>query len=258
MVDHNTPLVAVSACLKEVNTFKMHTASHRHIESLAEVSGVLPIILPAVGRKADPKPLLDHISGLLLTGSPSNVHPDFYGEKIASSETLIDLDRDNTTLPMIRGAIERGIPVFAICRGIQELNVAMGGTLHQYVHLLPGKRDHRSNKALPPGQRAGLAHSVKLTAGGMLQKIFGNEEVLVNSLHAQAVNQPAPGMIVEALSEDGVVEGISMPSAPGWVLGVQWHPEATFREDLPSRKLFEAFGVAVQAYASGKALVAAE
>ena len=258
MGHNNTPLVAVSACLKEVNTFKMHTASHRHVEGLLEVSGVLPIVMPAVGRKADPTPLLDHISGLLLTGSPSNVHPDFYGDIVASPETVIDLDRDNTTLPMIRGAIERGIPVFAVCRGIQELNVAMGGTLHQYVHLLPGKRDHRSNKALPPGQRAGLAHSVTLTEGGKLRAILEAEEVIVNSLHAQAVNEPAPGMIVEAMSEDGVIEGISMPQAPGWVLGVQWHPEATFREDLPSRKLFEAFGAAVKNYAAGKSLAAAE
>ncbi len=257
-----TPLVAVSTCVKEINAARYHAANQRYLEALTEVSGCFPILLPAIGQKADPRSLLDHISGLVLTGSPSNVHPDNYGDELSAPEVATDLARDATTLPTIRAAVERGIPVFAVCRGIQELNVALGGTLHQFVHLLPGKRDHRSDKSKQPGARAGLAHPVQLTENGVLARLFGAREVMVNSLHAQAVNRPAPGLRVEAMSEDGVVEGLSAPDAPGWVLGVQWHPEALFREDAPSRLLFEAFGAAVRAHAAGRrrpsALVAAE
>ena len=247
-----TPLVAVSACLKQINTARVHSANTRYIEALAEISGCLPIILPAVGERMDPSAALDHISGLVLTGSPSNVHPEEYDDVLSAPDINVDPARDATTLPTIRAAVARGIPVFAVCRGIQELNVALGGSLHQFVHLLPGKRDHRSDRSRPPEERAGLAHSVTLTEGGLLQKVLGASEVMVNSLHGQAVNRPAPGLKIEAMSPDGVVEGVSAPDAPGWVLGVQWHPEALFRVDAPSRKLFEAFGAAAHAYADAR------
>jgi len=255
------PIVAVSACLKQVNASRVHSANTRFIEGLAEASQCLPIILPAVGAHMDPVAVLDHVSGLVLTGSPSNVHPEQYDDVLSAPDVATDPARDATTLPTIRAAVARGIPVFAVCRGIQELNVALGGTLHQFVHLLPGKRDHRSNRSLPPGERANLAHSVKLEAGGVLRSLFGQDEVMVNSLHGQAINRPASGLVVEALSADGVIEGVSAPNAAGWVLGVQWHPEALFRVDEPSRILFEAFGDAARAYAAGlraPALAAAE
>ena len=244
------PLVAISACVKQINSHRFHTANQRYLEALTQVSGCFPMILPAVGQYADPLTALDHVSGLILTGSPSNVEPEHYGDVVAAPDIANDPARDATTLPTIRAAVERGIPVFAVCRGIQELNVALGGTLHQFVHLLPGKVDHRSDKTKAPGERGSLAHSVQLTEDGMLQQIFGTEQIMVNSLHAQAIAKPAPSLLVEALSDDGVVEAVSAPDAPGWVLGVQWHPEALFRQDTPSRQLFETFGSAVKAYAA--------
>ncbi|MEQ9123853.1 MAG: gamma-glutamyl-gamma-aminobutyrate hydrolase family protein [Alphaproteobacteria bacterium] len=256
-----TPLVAVSSCVKEINTHRFHATNQRYLDALTEISGCFPVLLPAVGEKADPGVVLDHVSGLLLTGSPSNVHPENYDDELSAPYVAVDRSRDATTLPTIRAAVARGIPVFAVCRGIQELNVALGGSLYQFVHLLPGKRDHRSDRAKPVGQRAGLAHPVRLTEGGLLRRLLGAEEVMVNSLHGQAINRPAPGLVVEATSEDGVVEAVSAPDAAGWVLGVQWHPEALFREDAPSARLFEAFGAAAKAHAEGRArpaLVAAE
>lgn len=256
-----TPLVAVSACVKQINAHRFHAANQRYMEALTEVSGCMPVILPAVGGAFDAAVVLDHVAGLLLTGSPSNVHPETYADELSAPDVAIDPARDATTLPTIRAAVERGIPVFAVCRGIQELNVALGGSLHQFVHLLPGKRDHRSDRSRPPAERGALAHSVTLAGNGVLCGLFGADRVMVNSLHGQAVNRPAPGMMIEAVSDDGVIEGLSAPDAPGWVLGVQWHPEALFREDAPSRKLFEAFGHAVRDFAAGRrrpALAAAE
>lgn len=246
------PLVAVSACVKQINAHRFHAANQRNLDALAEVSGAYPVIMGSVGGRADALSVLEHVSGVLLTGSPSNVHPGCYDEDLAAPDVATDQDRDATTLPVVRAAVDRGIPVFALCRGFQELNVALGGTLHQFVHLLPGKRDHRADRTLPPDLRGGLAHSVTLTPGGVLEDLFGAGSVMINSLHGQAVDRLAPGLVLEAISEDGVIEAASAPDAPGWVLGVQWHPEALFREDTPSRQLFEAFGRAVAAYAGGE------
>ena len=153
-----TPIVAISACVKQIMAHQFHATNQRNLDAVAAHSGCFPIIMPSIGQRADPSALLDHISGLMLTGSPSNVHPDNYGDELAAPEITIDHQRDATTLPMIRAAVERGIPVFAICRGMQELNVALGGTLHQFVHLLPGKGDHRADRSKPPEQRGDLAH----------------------------------------------------------------------------------------------------
>lgn len=250
---NDTPLVAISTCVKPWNeTARIHSANQRNVDAIAEIADCLPILMPAIGRTRDPSPVLDHISGLLLTGSPSNVHPETYGDVLASPDVASDPARDATTLPLIRAAVARGVPVFALCRGMQELNVALGGTLHQFVHLLPGKQDHRSDRSRPPSERSGLSHPVRLVQGGVLHRLFEADEVMINSLHGQAVDRLAPGLVVEATAPDGVVEGVSAPDAPGWVLGVQWHPEALYREDAPSRLLFQAFGEACRAYAAGR------
>lgn len=250
MTEAAPPIVAVSACVKQINAHRFHTANQRFIHALTDASRCMPVVMPAVAERVDARGVLDAVSGLVLTGSPSNVHPDYYGDELAAPDIASDLQRDQTTIPVIREAVARGVPIFAVCRGIQELNVALGGTLHQFVHLLPGKRDHRSDRNRPVDQRAALSHDVRVTEGGMLHQILGSEVVAVNSLHGQAIDKPAPGLVIEALSEDGVVEGVSAPDAPGWLLGVQWHPEALYQEDAPSRLLFEAFGEAARAYAA--------
>lgn len=247
------PLVGISACVREMHPLiHSHTANERYVHALHDVSGAMPIIIPALGEKTDHAGMLSHLDGLVLTGSPSNVEPHHYDTPRAAPDIKHDPLRDGTTLPLIRLAVQMGVPVFAVCRGIQELNVAMGGSLHQFVHKLPGKRDHRSDKAAPMGKKVALAHWVSLTPGGVLSKLTGQERVMINSLHAQACDRVAPGMVVEAMSDDGIVEAISAPDAPGYVLGVQWHPEAIYGEDRLSNDMFGLFGEAVHAYARGE------
>jgi putative glutamine amidotransferase len=247
------PVVGVSACVREMHSIlNYHTANERYMHALHEVSGAMPIIIPALGNKLDHGAMLDRLDGLVLTGSPSNVEPHHYDTERAAPDIKHDPDRDATTLPLIRLAVERGVPVFAVCRGIQELNVAMGGSLHQFLHKVPGKRDHRSDKAVTLEKKIALAHWVSVTPGGVMAKLTNNQRVMVNSLHAQAVDRVAPGMMVEAVSDDGVVEAISAPNSSGYVLGVQWHPEGLYQTDKLSRDLFALFGEAAQAYANGE------
>jgi putative glutamine amidotransferase len=185
--------------------------------------------------------LLDRLDGLLVPGSPSNVHPSHYNGGDSETPDRHDPERDATTLPLIRAAIARGLPVLAICRGIQELNVALGGTLIQRVHERPDRLDHRGG----PGtleQKYGPKHPV--SARGQLARIVGAEAFVVNSLHGQAIETPAPGLAVEAHAPDGTIEAVSMPAARGFVLGLQWHPEWRFAEDPASVRIFHAFGEA--------------
>ena len=247
------PVVGVSACVREMNpALNYHTANERYLHALHDVSGAMPIVIPALGEKTEHAEVLSRIDGLVLTGSPSNVEPHHYEAPRAAPDIKHDPFRDATTLPLIRLAVQHGVPVFAVCRGIQELNVALGGSLHQFLHRVPGKRDHRSDKAASAERKVALAHWITVSPGGVLHKLVGAERVLVNSLHAQAVDRVAPGMIVEGLSDDGVAEAISAPNAPGYVLGVQWHPEAVYLQDRLSHDLFALFGEAVQAYTRGE------
>lgn len=257
MIPMSAPLVGVSACVKEINTLPFHTVNQRYLMAIADVAGCVPIVIPALGQRLPLDELIGLIDGLVLTGSPSNVEPHLYGQPRAAEDILHDPSRDDTTLPLIRMAVERGIPLFAICRGIQELNVAYGGTLHQFLHQLPGKRDHRSDKSLPIGQRARLAHSATLTAGGVLARLAGTETVMINSLHGQAIDRLGEGLEVEAMSDDGVVEAVRVAGAKSFALGVQWHPEALCHEDRLSQVLFEAFGEAARLHASRRLAAAA-
>ncbi len=212
----DTPLVAISTCVKPWNvTARIHSANQRNVDAIAEIADCLPILMPAIGKTRDPLPVLDHISGLLLTGSPSNVHPENYGDVLAAPDVASDPARDATTLPLIRAAVARGVPVFALCRGMQELNVALGGTLHQFVHLLPGKQDHRSDRSRPPAERSGLSHPVRLVQGGVLQRLFDADEVMINSLHGQAVDRVAPGLVVEERNVFGPPTSLDLRAA-GW------------------------------------------
>jgi putative glutamine amidotransferase len=183
--------------------------------------------------------LLDDLSGLLIPGSPSNVHPSLYGGGESETPDFHDLERDHTTLPLIRAAIASGIPVLAICRGIQELNVALGGSLHQRIHTLSDRLDHRGGPG-PHETRYGPKHSIEVT--GRLARIVGADSITVNSLHGQAIDRLGDGLVAEAHAPDGTVEAVAMPSAPGWLLGVQWHPEWGFAANPHSVAIFAAFG----------------
>jgi len=243
------PLIGIPACLRQVNKRIFHGVNDRYPNAVIDAAKCLPLLIPAVGSKVDVCAVLERLDGLLLTGSPSNVHPNYYGAEPSHPDILHDRERDATTLPLIREAIRRDLPILAICRGIQELNVALGGTLHQRVHELPGRLNHRSRKDSADGPY-GPAHSVTLTAGGLLNSLAGASEVMVNSLHSQGIDLPAPGLRVEAVAPDGQIEAVSLPEAR-FVVGVQWHPEHKAADNPLSRALFVAFAEACRTAKGG-------
>ena len=242
------PLVGIPTCLRTVNERLFHGVNDRYPSAVLDAAGCLPVLIPAVGSKVDVRAVLSRLDGLLLTGSPSNVHPSHYGAEPSDPEILYDPERDATTLPLIREAIRRDLPILAICRGIQELNVALGGTLHQQVHEVPGRLNHRSRRDSSDGPY-GPAHRVTLTAGGLLASLAGAPEARVNSLHSQGIDRPAVSLRVEAVAPDGQIEAVSLPEAR-FVVGVQWHPEYKAVDDPFSSALFSAFAMACGAAAA--------
>jgi putative glutamine amidotransferase len=230
-------IVGIPACAKTISEMPFHQTPARYAQALFGGVGALPVLIPPLGEQM--LALLDDLDGLMVPGSPSNVHPIHYQGGASETPDFHDLERDNTTLPLIRAAIGRGIPVLAICRGIQELNVALGGSLHQRVHALEGRTDHRGG----PGSletRYGPKHPISVT--GSLARILGADSIEVNSLHGQAIDRLARGLVAEAHASDGTIEAVAMPSAPGWLLGVQWHPEWAFARNPHSVAIFSAFG----------------
>jgi putative glutamine amidotransferase len=239
-----TLIVGIPACTKQMDGLTFHATPSRYGAALIGAAGAYPILLPPVGEALIA--MLDRIDGLLLSGSPSNVEPHLYGVDGSETPGKHDPHRDGTTLPLIRAAIARGMPLLAICRGIQEVNVALGGTLHQQVHTLPGRLDHRAGSGTIE-QMFGFKHPVALS--GHLARIVGASEITVNSLHGQAIDRPADGVAVEAVAPDGTIEAIRVTTAPGWAFGVQFHPEWHYQNDAPSRAIFNAFGDACRQYA---------
>ena len=251
------PLIGVSACLKEIGRGWSHSVGDKYVQAAIRAAGGLPILIPAFGREFEAEQamtealdrLLDTMDGLLLTGSPSNVEPHHYEGDPSRDGTAHDPARDATTLPLIRHAIDHAVPVFAICRGAQEVNVALGGTLHQLVHELPGRRDHRSPRTNDTDTNYAPAHEIEILEGGLLDRLVGERRVMVNSLHAQGVDKLAARARAEAVADDGQIEAFSVPDAPGFVLALQWHPEHRALENPVSVKLFDAFAAACQARA---------
>jgi len=248
------PVVGLPACMRMGEHTQFHGVGEKYVTAVAEGAGAMPVLLPAIGEREDMDGLLERLDGLMFTGSPSNVEPHRYGGPESAPGTLHDAARDATTLPLIRRAITRGVPIFCICRGIQELNVALGGTLHQRVHELPGKLDHRSDKSVPLDDRYRAAHAVTMPAGGYLRQLnAGAAEAWVNSLHAQGIDRLAPGLSVEATAPDGLIEAVRVKDARAFALGVQWHPEHALSMRWPlSRAMFAAFGRAVAERAAAR------
>jgi putative glutamine amidotransferase len=246
------PLIGVSACLKDNGRGWVHSVGDKYVQAAIRAVGGLPVIIPAFGRDFEAERgvtealdrLLDHLDGILLTGSPSNVEPHHYDGAPSRTGTAHDAARDATILPLIRHAIDDGVPLFAICRGAQEVNVALGGTLHQLVHEVPGRRDHRSPRTADVDVNYALAHDIEIVEGGLLHKLLGVRHARVNSLHAQGVNRLASRARLEAVADDGQVEAFSVPDAPAFALALQWHPEHRALENPVSVKLFDAFSAA--------------
>ncbi|MBQ75896.1 MAG: gamma-glutamyl-gamma-aminobutyrate hydrolase [Gammaproteobacteria bacterium] len=246
------PVVIIPSDVKKVAMHPTHCVGEKYIHAVSHGADILPLMLPAIGagedlesleQQVDINQVLDLADGILLTGSVSNVDPVRYGKARVSGMSL-DEQRDATIFPLLQKALERELPVLAICRGIQELNVAFGGTLHSAVHTLGDFDDHRETDGVPREQMYEPAHEIEICAGGLLEEILGLGSFMVNSLHGQGIADLGQGLRVEAISPDGLIEAVSFDGH--FVLGVQWHPEWAFANNVQSRAIFDAFGKAVR------------
>jgi putative glutamine amidotransferase len=242
------PLIGIPADRRLSGNHYFHMVGEKYIEAVAGGADAVPVLVPALGTELDLSSLLDVCDGLLLTGSASNVEPHRYGGPASVPGTLHDPNRDATTLPLIPQAVAAGLPVLAICRGFQEMNVAYGGTLWQRLHEVPGHLDHRDDESLPLAEQYGPAHDVDLEPGGVLREIAGEDRLRVNSLHWQGVQRLGGELAVEARAPDGLIEAFRVAGAR-FALGLQWHPEWRFQENPFSRALFAAFGQASRQHA---------
>ncbi len=242
-------LIGVSGCLRPVSDWPFHMAGDKYLRAVVEGTGGQPVIVPALGAMTNGQGLLDRLDGLLLTGSPSNVEPRHYNGVPSRDGVPHDPDRDATILPLIRRAAASGVPILAICRGIQEMNVAFGGSLHQHLAEVPGRMDHRRDPKVSREQQYGPRHRIRFTAGGLLEKLAAAPDAMVNSLHGQGIDRLAPGLVAEAFADDGTIEAVRLQNAPAFTLGVQWHVEWRVRETPLSMAIFQAFATAARARA---------
>ncbi len=245
------PIVGISACTAMLGLHRFHMAGDKYIQATLTCADASPVLLPALGE--DTAVLLPHLDGLLFTGSHSNIEPQHYGAAMPLNGMLTDPLRDATTLNLIRQAVAQQIPVLGICRGFQEINVALGGTLHQAVQEVSGLQDHREDKKLTLEQQYAVCHPVQLAPGGLLAGLM-NADLLqqVNSLHGQGVARLAPGLRIEAVAPDGLVEAFSLSETAGFLLGVQWHAEWQCARHPFYQAIFEAFGLACRARAKAR------
>ena len=223
-----------------------HAVGEKYIAAVVQAADCLPLLIPVLETPLDVTEILARVDGIFFPGSPSNVEPRRYAGVESVPGTLHDPHRDATTLTLIPRAVADGVPVFGVCRGFQEMNVAMGGTLHQRVHEVDGFDDHREDKSEPLDEQYGPAHDVLLEPGSLLREIAGRERVSVNSLHWQGVDRLAPDLVVEARAPDGLVEAFRVKSARSFALAVQWHPEWKVMGNPFSQALFAAFGKAAR------------
>lgn len=223
-----------------------HVVGKKYADAV-RLAGGIPIILPNL-RADEIDSVLNAVDGVMLTGSPSNVHPSRFGEDVLDAALPLDPERDEATLQLVPAALERGMPLLAICRGMQEVNVALGGTLHQAVHRVGVHEDHREDREAPVEQQYAAAHAVQVQPGGALDALLDSKIFSVNSLHGQAVNRLADALRVEALSLDGVIEAYSVRDYQGFGIGVQWHPEWLANNNAVSMRLLAGFGSACHGY----------
>ena len=246
------PLIGVTACSKQIGLHPYHAVVDKYLRATAIGTGGLPLAIPAMPELIDIASLLEHVDGLVFTGSPSNVEPQHYQGPASAPGTAHDPARDHLTLPLLRAAVDAGVPVFGICRGFQEMNVAFGGTLYQKVHEAGPFMDHREDPSTPLEVQYGLRHSIALCPGGVLERIGLPAEFMVNSVHGQGIEHLAPGLRVEARAPDGLIEAVSVERASSFAVGVQFHPEWKVTEHPQYLALFEAFGAACRQRAAAR------
>jgi putative glutamine amidotransferase len=246
------PLIAIAADTRFHDGYTWHGSPQTYLEAAAAVAGTTPLIVPAFGGRIDLDAVLDAVHGVMATGSKTNVHPSHYSVPPSAAHEPYDEARDATSIPLLRRAIERGIPVLAICRGFQELNVAFGGSIATEIQELAGKIDHRAAVSDDQAERFKIHQDVFVREGTCLASILDAGAVKVNSLHRQGVERLGTGLAVEASAADGTIEAVSVTGAKAFAVGVQWHPEYWAKTDAPSGKILKAFGDAVRQHASSK------
>jgi putative glutamine amidotransferase len=240
------PVVGIVCDHRMIGPHPFHAVGEKYITAVRDGAQTLPLLIPSLDPAIPPTEILSAVDGLFFTGSPSNVAPARYNGEAPREGTWLDEKRDDTALPLLKTAIEKGVPTFCVCRGFQELNVVMGGTLYQHVQEVPGRMDHREDKKTELDVQYGPAHDVRVGDGGLLSKLLAEKTFRVNSLHSQGIDRLAPSLFAEATAPDGLVEAVSMPGARGFLLAVQWHPEWKWRDNPVSRALFGAFGAAIR------------
>ena len=241
------PIIGISTCFEKQGGHYYHQTGDKYITAISNVFRGLPLLIPALGNKLDRKKLLEQLDGILFTGSYSNIEPHHYDGPVLEKNIKHDPQRDATTLPLIPEAINAGIPVLAICRGFQEMNVAYGGSLHQNIHEVAGLADHREDSEMNLDGQYGFAHPLKLTPNGILDQLSDDQTPLVNSVHWQGIDQLGDGLVVEAMAPDGLIEAFSVKNASSFALAVQWHPEWKVTETPFYKKIFQWFGNACKA-----------
>jgi putative glutamine amidotransferase len=244
----STAFVGMPADTYESHGFLFHSLGDKYVRAVAEVAGCTPLMIPSIIEAMDLDKLLEPFDGILMTGAVSNVHPPHYGEEPTADHEPYDHARDATTLALIRKVVARGIPLFCICRGFQELNVAMGGSLETELQKGEGRLDHRAPQSPDTDVRYAPKHSIAITPGGFLERVLGKRETMVNSIHRQGIKRLADGLNVEATAPDGIIEAVSIKGAKSFAFGTQWHPEYKAQNNPDSVKLFKAFGDAVRAH----------
>ena len=250
------PLVGLPTDRKQIGLHPFLAVGEKYVRAVVDGAGATPVLLPALQPPLPADPWLDRLDGLLLTGAVSNIEPHHYGDEPSYEGNLHDPARDATTLGLVPRAVAMGLPVLAICRGFQEVNVAFGGTLHQKLHEATGFADHRENSGDPLEAQYAPAHDIRLAEGGLLAGIAGGTHARVNSLHGQGVARLGDGLVVEAIAPDGAIEAFRR-DGDGFLLGVQWHPEWQVMQNPFYLGILRAFGDACRAYAARRVRQAA-
>ncbi len=246
---NDSPLVLVTADRSLSGLHYSHSAGEKYLTAVSIGAGCTPLVLPALVDEIGLADLLRRVDGVLITGGYSNIEPHHYGQQPASDKDERDIERDRTNLALIPQIIAAGVPFLGICRGLQELNVALGGSLHQLVHDVEGMQDHREDKSASVDVQYGLSHIVSLQAGGILSGLQDEQNPMVNSVHGQGIDRLADGLRIEALAEDGLIEAVSVAQAQQFALAVQWHPEWQVQNNPFYLATFKAFGDACRAHA---------
>lgn len=247
------PIIGIISNRHTINDeYHVHAAGEINVNAIGQVAEALPLMVPVDPDNVSVADLLDNCAGFLFTGGRANVHPEYYGEEATEAHGAFDRDRDEIVLPLIRALVDRGQPFLGVCRGFQEVNVAMGGSLYPEIRDLPGRDNHR----MPPDgtleEKFALRHEVTFSDGGVFHRLMGDRAVMTNTLHGQGIKAPGSRIVIDGHAPDGTPEAIYVDGAPGFTLSVQWHPEWNAAEDPVSRPLFEAFGAAVRDWSEGR------